>query len=90
MLLFAESFSVAILHLLHTSWLLKLRESPGQAQSLENFGRNLFHREWFVTSAAILSNHLPILTRVRAVVTAEAAWKIRVTYVVRIGAPRNL
>ena len=61
----------------------------GEPESLKDFRRRFVHRQRLMTSIAFLSDRFSAAARVRAVMAPEATRKIRVTQVVRIGAPRD-
>ena len=61
----------------------------GEAERLEDFRRCFVHRQRLMTSITVLSDCFSAAARVRAVMAPEASRKIRVTQVVRIGAPRD-
>src|SRR5262249_32322856 len=66
------------------------REPFRDSQSLQDFRREVVHRQQLVARAAILSNSGPICCCVPAVMTTEASWKIGVTQVIGIRTPRHL
>src|SRR5262245_49342800 len=62
-----------------------VRSQPGVP-----FGRRRRIVDHRMADIAIVSNHLPALAHMLSVVTPEAAGKIEVTYVVRMGLPVGL